>query len=81
MSIERQRARLIRRVVVFEVAQDACFFVAGIFATFSNLFNNLASTAKIAEIDAAKQYRDLVGSAVREIDGSLLGQAADSERG
>lgn len=71
MNIEKQRARLIRRIVVLEVIQDFLNAVAGLFGTVSAFFANLGQSAKIAEVDLAKQYRDLTGSVVRESDGSL----------
>lgn len=79
MSIEKQRARLIRKVIVLELVQDVMLLLVGVFGAVRDFFFNISSTAKILEVDAAKQYRDLVGTAVREVDNALIGVVPDEE--
>ncbi len=66
MTVERLRARLIRRIVFLEATQDVLGLCQGVCQVSANLFLNLATTAKIAELDAAKQYQALTGQAIHE---------------
>ena len=71
MSIEKQRARLVRKIVALEAAQDVLNTTSSVIGAVAGLFSNLAQTVKMAEVDAAKQYRDLTGTTINVSDGAL----------
>lgn len=72
MTAERLRGRLMRRILLLEVLQDTLGLGQGVCQVGANLFSNLASTVRLAELDAAKQYKALTGQGIREGQDALL---------